>query len=213
MPISNSVYMKQILGFTTDWTNSPRWLASSAGLVSFHNLLLVSLDNLLLIVFFWCIHWPIRRPFLYKYISVTSLWLKLTIKIHPKRLVYLRILQNYWRNLSLIFFLCQKNIASNVERKNTQSENNAASMEHLHSVKWVAQFFCPLPLEFLHVTPSYSRYSFRMYTTKTTRIYCWPYPFSRSPHCDNVIHKGPEISSNLLIGRDKSNKFHLKQGL
>jgi hypothetical protein len=28
-----------------------------------------------------------------------------------------------------------------------------------------------------------------------------------------VIHKGQEISSNLLTGRDKSNKFHLKQGL
>ena len=38
-------------------------------------------------------------------------------------------------------------------------------------------------------------------------------PLSVRSHCDNVIHKGPEISSNLLTGRDKSNKFHLKQGL
>ncbi len=50
--------------------------------------------------------------FLYKHISVTSLWLKLTIKIHTKRL---------WRNFSLIICLCQKNTASNVEKKNTQN--------------------------------------------------------------------------------------------
>jgi hypothetical protein len=62
-------------------------------------------------------------------------FMALTIKFTTKRLIYLRILQNHWRKFSLIFCLFQKKIASNVEKKIHNLENNAASMEHLHSVK------------------------------------------------------------------------------